>query len=63
MSNPVLVELTRGGRVESVHRGAVVVADGRGQQHLSLGQVEGTGFSALGRQGDAGAAPRRKRRR
>lgn len=44
MSNPVLVELTRGGRVESVHRGAVVVADGRGQQHLSLGQVEAPVF-------------------
>ncbi len=40
MTNPVLVEVTRGARVESVHRGAVVVADSRGQQLFSLGDTQ-----------------------
>ncbi|MDI9313114.1 MAG: asparaginase [Hydrotalea sp.] len=35
--NPVLVEVCRGGRVESVHRGAVVVADGDGKVVWSAG--------------------------
>ncbi|MGN6548616.1 MAG: asparaginase [Pararhizobium sp.] len=40
MSNPVLVEATRGGRVESRHRGMVAVVDADGRPVLSLGAVE-----------------------
>lgn len=40
MSNPVLVEVTRGPRVESRHRGAVAVVDGSGQTVLAIGNVE-----------------------
>ncbi len=40
MTNPVLVEVTRGPHVESIHRGAVAVADARGALRLSLGNVE-----------------------
>jgi L-asparaginase II len=39
MTNPVLVEVTRGERVESRHRGAVAVADARGKTILSIGDV------------------------
>src|ERR1700738_5056538 len=39
MTNPVLVEVLRGGRVESVHRGAVCVVDARGAAVLALGDV------------------------
>lgn len=37
---PILVEVTRGGRVESRHRGAAVVLDARGGVVLSVGDVE-----------------------
>src|SRR3981081_1086112 len=40
MTNPVLVEVTRGPLVESIHRGAVAVADAHGALRLSLGHVE-----------------------
>ena len=40
MSNPVLVEVTRGNRVESRHRAAVVVVDGAGKTVLSLGDSD-----------------------
>jgi L-asparaginase II len=40
MSNPVLVEVWRGPLVESVHRGAVAVADGNGTTALALGDVQ-----------------------
>src|SRR5262245_15186069 len=40
MSNPVLVEVLRGGLVESRHCGAVAVADASGRMVLSLGDVE-----------------------
>lgn len=40
MANPVLVEVTRGGRVESRHRGAVAIVDARGKEVLHLGMVE-----------------------
>jgi len=40
MSNPVLVEVTRGGRVESVHRGTVAVSEAGGRLRLALGGVE-----------------------
>jgi L-asparaginase II len=37
MTNPVLVEVERGHRVESCHRGAVAVVDAHGRSHLVLG--------------------------
>ena len=37
MTNPVLVEVTRGGIIESRHRGSVVVVDSAGKILLSLG--------------------------
>lgn len=40
MSNPVLVEVLRGGRVESRHRGSVAVVDAAGARVLALGDVE-----------------------
>lgn len=40
MSNPILVEATRGGLVESRHRGAAVVVDDGGAVVLALGDVE-----------------------
>src|SRR5258708_29281802 len=40
MTNPILVEVTRGYLVESIHCGAVAVADSRGSLRLSLGDVE-----------------------
>jgi L-asparaginase II len=39
MANPVLVEVARGGRVESLHRGAAAVVDGDGAIVFSLGDV------------------------
>jgi L-asparaginase II len=39
MSNPVLVEVIRGGLVESRHRGAVAVADAGGALVLGFGDV------------------------
>jgi L-asparaginase II len=39
MANPVLVELTRGDLVESVHRGAIAIADRNGLR-LAIGDVE-----------------------
>jgi L-asparaginase II len=39
MTNPVLVEVLRGGIVESRHRGAVAVVDGDGATVLALGDV------------------------
>jgi L-asparaginase II len=39
MSNPVLVEAVREGRVESCHRGSVAVMDADGKPVLSLGEV------------------------
>jgi L-asparaginase II len=40
MSNPILVEVLRGNHVESVHSGAIAVADARGKLLLALGDVE-----------------------
>jgi L-asparaginase II len=40
MSNPVLVEVLRGGRVESDHRGAVIVVDSGSKVVLAVGDVE-----------------------
>ncbi len=39
MANPVLVEITRGDLVESVHRGAVAISDARGHITFSLGDI------------------------
>ncbi len=39
MANPVLVEITRGDLVESVHRGAVAIADASGHITFSLGDI------------------------
>jgi L-asparaginase II len=40
MANPVLVEITRGALVESVHRGAIAIADTSGALVFALGDVE-----------------------
>lgn len=39
MNDPVLVEVTRGGRVESVHRGALAVVDADGSVIARLGDI------------------------
>ena len=39
MDNPVLVEVLRGGQVESRHRGAIAVYDADGKPVLALGDV------------------------
>lgn len=44
MQNPVTVEVTRGNRVESRHRGMGVVVDGGGKTLFSFGGVEGGVF-------------------
>ena len=40
MPNPILVEVTRGVLVESVHRGAVAIADASGTVRFALGEVD-----------------------
>jgi L-asparaginase II len=40
MTNPVLVEVTRGDKVESRHRGAVAVVDARGKKVLTIGDID-----------------------
>lgn len=42
MDNPVLVELTRSDRVESVHRGAIAVCDASGALRFAAGDVDAT---------------------
>ncbi len=37
--NPILVELTRGERVESVHRGAIAIVDAKGQLRAHWGDI------------------------
>jgi L-asparaginase II len=44
MSNPVLVEVTRGNRVESRHSGSIVVVDGAGKVVFSVGDVDSPVF-------------------
>ncbi|MGI2033319.1 asparaginase [Rhizobium panacihumi] len=39
MQNPVTVEVTRGSRVESVHRGIAAIVDGDGKLVFSLGDI------------------------
>jgi L-asparaginase II len=40
MTNPVLVEITRGPLVESVHRGAIAVSDAQGRLRMAVGDIE-----------------------
>jgi L-asparaginase II len=40
LSNPVLVEVTRGDRVESAHRGAVAISDAQGNVLFALGDID-----------------------
>jgi len=40
MTNPVLVEITRGDIVESVHRGSVAIADAKGNIRFALGDLK-----------------------
>ncbi len=40
MPNPILVEITRGDLVESVHRGSIAISDSRGKLLFALGDVE-----------------------
>jgi L-asparaginase II len=40
MSNPVLVEATRGGITESLHRGAIAAVDPAGKLVLSIGDID-----------------------
>lgn len=40
MANPVLVEITRGQPVESIHRGAIAIANADGHIVFSLGDIE-----------------------
>lgn len=42
--NPILVELTRGGQVESRHRGSIAVADASGKLVATWGDVEAAVF-------------------
>ncbi|HEY5337412.1 MAG TPA: asparaginase [Rhizomicrobium sp.] len=44
MANPILVEVTRGDLVESVHRGAVAIANAKGDTIFSLGEIEANVF-------------------
>src|SRR5688500_11142906 len=44
MSNPVLVEVTRGNRVESRHRGSISVVDEAGRAVLSIGDIDAPVF-------------------
>jgi L-asparaginase II len=40
MANPILVEVTRGPLVESIHRGAIAIVDAGGALRFALGDVE-----------------------
>jgi len=44
MSNPVLIEVTRGDHVESRHRGAIAIIDADGGVALSIGDVDAPVF-------------------
>lgn len=44
MANPVLLEITRGETVESVHRGSVVVVDGDGAVVTAIGDIDARVF-------------------
>jgi L-asparaginase II len=40
MANPILVEVTRGETVESVHRGAIAIANAKSEIVFSLGEID-----------------------
>lgn len=40
MPNPILVEVTRADRVESIHRGSIAIADADGAIRFALGDIE-----------------------
>jgi len=40
MANPILVEVTRGSRVESIHRGSIAIADAGGKIIFAAGDLE-----------------------
>jgi L-asparaginase II len=40
MNNPVLVEVMRGGMIESIHRGAIAVVDADGALVLEMGEID-----------------------
>jgi L-asparaginase II len=44
MTNPILVEVTRGEAVESVHRGALAICDDQGETILSVGDIAASVF-------------------
>ena len=44
MVNPVIAEVIRGARVESVHRGAVAVVDAPGKMVLARGDINALAF-------------------
>ncbi len=44
MANPVLVEITRGKLVESVHRGAIAIANSRGETVYASGDIEAVAY-------------------
>ena len=45
MTNPILVEVTRGAMVESVHRGSLAIVDASGALRLALGDIESPVYS------------------
>jgi len=40
LANPVLIEVTRGDRVESFHRGSIAIVDASGKDVLAVGDIE-----------------------
>lgn len=44
MANPILVEITRGSLVESVHRGTIAIANAEGEIVFALGDVEALAY-------------------
>ena len=63
MTNPVLIEVTRGQLVESWHRGSVAVAAPSGALALALGDVASPVYPRSAVKALAGRAADRKRRR
>lgn len=45
MTNPILVDVTRGAMVESVHRGSIAIVDAIGNLRLALGDVQSPVYS------------------
>ena len=44
MTNPMVVEVTRGGRVESMHRSSAIVLDSNGKTLFSIGNIDAPVF-------------------